>query len=58
MKDDKKGCNCNIPEELRERVDEVIMDNVGKSQSRKVTGEELTEQLEVINPDDDSKGRG
>lgn len=57
-KEDKRSCNCNIDENLKAKVDNVIIDNEGKNQRKNVTKKELTEEVEILNLDEALRDRG
>lgn len=58
MKENKNSCNCNLSDELKAKVENVIIDNEGKNQKKRVTKKELTDEIDMLNPDEALRERG
>lgn len=54
----KKDNDNRLPQDLEEKVREVMLDNNGKPDNDNVTGKDITDELRRLNPDKNSCDRG
>lgn len=54
----KKNNDDRLPQDLKDKVREVMLDNDGKPDNDNVTGKDITDELRRLNPDENSCDRG